>query len=173
MNSNADKGLIEAAQKDSEFDAGKELKKMEEAIPPNLRPAFNQIISAGRQIVYGQETRDEILKFLTSDAPLEERLGNGVANLIVMIDNKANGKLPKEVFIPAATVLLFDVAETLTKGGEEIPTEVLAKSYEIMFYGIFAGYGMEPEKVNAAFDGMEQRMNQNPNQPANLETGGQ
>ena len=76
----------------------------------------------------------------------------GVANLIVLIDNQSNGSLPKEAMIPAATVLLFDAADTLSQGGEKITSQQIGDAYQMMFYGIFSAYGMDEQQTDAAFD---------------------
>lgn len=154
-------GLIERAVSEGreeigpKFDQNKEIQKMVSVMPPETKKAFTQIVKAGQTIMYSPETREEIMSFLTIDAPVEERLGSGIANLVIMIDNKANGALPKEAMIPAATVLLFDAADILRKAGETVGVEQMGAAYEMMFYGIFAGYGMEPDQVDATFDGIE------------------
>ena len=141
------------------FDHSAELKKMRESMPEKMRNAFDRVVLAGQKILYGKETQDMIDEFLNQNAPLEEKLGAGVANIVVMIDNKANGAIPKEILVPAGTVLLFDAADFLTQSGEKISTTVIGKAYEIMFYGIFAAYGAEPQQVDAAFGDMEQKLN--------------
>jgi hypothetical protein len=152
-------GLIQKAQQTQQgpgFDHSKEIQKMVSVMPPELRKAFEQVVKAGQTIMYSPETREEIMQFLTSDAPIEERLGMGIANLVIMIDNKANGSLPKEALIPAATVLLFDAADVLKQSGEQISAEQVGMAYEMMFYGIFEGYGIKGEQADAAFSGIEQ-----------------
>lgn len=151
-------GLIERAQASKTVDHSAEIKKMVAAMPQQLRPAFQQIVEAGKQILYGPDTRQAVTEFLMTDAPIEERLGNGIANLVILIDNRANGNLPKEALIPAGTVLLFDAADVLRQSGESISVDQIGKAYEMMIYGIFAGYGMEPDQVDAAFEGMAQKL---------------
>lgn len=153
-------GLIQKAQakEGPSFDHSKEIQKMVSVMPPELRKAFEQVVKAGQTIMYSPETREEVMQFLTSEAPIEERLGMGIANLVIMIDNKANGSLPKEALIPAATVLLFDAADVLKQSGEQIGAEQIGLAYEMMFYGIFEGYGVKPEHADAAFNSIGQEL---------------
>jgi len=150
-------GLIQKAQEDAapKFNQNDEIGKMIEMMPDDMRQSFMQVVKAGKTILYSPETRQEIQDFLSQEAPIEEKLGMGIANLVIMIDNQANGNLPKEVMIPAATVLLFDAADVMRKAGEQITPQQMAGAYEMMFYGIYAGYGMEPDQVDSVFGEIE------------------
>jgi len=134
------------------FDHSKELAKMVSAMPPKMKNAFERVVLAGKKILYSKETQQMVDEFLQGDLPVANKLGEGVANIVVMIDNKANGAVPKDVLIPAATVLLFDAADFLKRTGETVTSEDIGKAYELMFYGIFSAYGAQPEQVDAAFD---------------------
>jgi hypothetical protein len=136
------------------FNHAKELDKMTKMMPPKMRQAFERIVLAGKKIMYSKETQPVVDKFMNSDAPVAEKLGLGVANIIVMIDNKANGAVPKDILIPAATVLLFDAADFLRKTGETVTVSDIGNAYEMMFFGIFQAYGMEPDQVEQVFDKM-------------------
>jgi len=139
------------------FDQNAELAKMARAMGPEREDAFRRVVVAGKRLLYGKETQGMIDQFMSTEAPIEEKLGTGIANLVIMIDNKAQGNIPKDVMIPAATVLLFDAADFLRQSGEQISVEQLGAAYEHMFYGIFAGYGAQPEQVDAAFDQFAQQ----------------
>lgn len=157
-------GIIERSaspsQGGAQFDASAEVEKMAAAMGPEREEAFRRVVMAGKKILYGPETQDIVNEFMGQDAPIEEKLGVGIANLVIMIDNKAQGNIPKDVMIPAATVLLFDAADFLRESGEEISVEVLGAAYEQMFYAIYAGYGASPEQVDQAFDRFGQMQQQ-------------
>lgn len=150
-------GLIENAQQGPAFDHAGEIDKMVQAMPQEMRKPFENIVEAGKRVLYGPDTRQMVMDFMNNNAPLEDKLGTGIANLIVMLDNKANGSLPKETLIPAGTVLLFDFIDVLKETGENITNEQIAKAYQFMFYGIFQGYGMESDKLDQVFSHMAQQ----------------
>lgn len=135
-----------------QFDQNAELAKMAKAMGPEREDAFRRVVLAGKKILYGKESQGFIDEFMATEAPIEEKLGTGIANLVILIDNKAQGNIPKDVMIPAGTLLLFDAADFLRQSGEQISVEQMGSAYEHMFYGIFAGYGAAPEQVDAAFD---------------------
>lgn len=135
-----------------QLDQNAELMRMAQAMGPERQEAFQRVVLAGKRILYGKETQGIIDEFMSVDAPIEEKLGTGIANLVIMIDNKAQGNIPKDVMIPAGTLLLFDAADFLRQSGERISVEQLGSAYEHMFYGIFSGYGAAPEQVDAALD---------------------
>lgn len=136
------------------FNHGKELAKMRQSMPEKTRQAFDRVVLAGKKVLYSRETRGMIDKFMQTEAPIAEKLGCGIANVVIMIDNQANGHLPKDVIIPAATVLLFDAADFLKQTGEQISTQDIGKAYEMMFYGIYSGYGIKPEQLDATLTKM-------------------
>lgn len=143
------------------FDHAKELAKMRQSMPEKTRQAFDRVVLAGKKILYSRETRGMIDKFMQIEAPIAEKLGSGIANVVIMIDNQANGNIPKDVIIPAATVLLFDAADFLRQTGEQISTQDIGKAYEMMFYGIYSGYGIKPEQLDATLN----KMGENHKQP--------
>jgi len=144
-------GLIRDSMK---FDHAAELKKMRSIMPKEMQDGFERVVLAGKKILYSNETREMVDKFLNSDAEVAEKLGLGVANVMILIDNKANGNIPKEVIIPAATVLLFDAADFLRKTGEKVTAQDIGMAYEMMFFAIFEAYGMAPDQVEQVFDKM-------------------
>lgn len=136
------------------FNHSKELAKMVSAMPPKMRTAFEKVVLAGKKVLYSKETQSVVSRFLDADMPVANKLGEGIANLVVMLDNKSNGAIPKDVMIPAATVLLFDAADFLKQTGEKITAADIGKAYELMFYGIYMAYGMQPEQVDQVFEKM-------------------
>lgn len=136
------------------FNHSKELAKMVSAMPPKMRTAFEKVVLAGKKVMYSKETQSVVNQFLDADMPVANKLGEGIANLVVMLDNKSNGAIPKDVMIPAATVLLFDAADFLKQTGEKITAADIGKAYELMFYGIYMAYGMQPEQVDQVFEKM-------------------
>lgn len=151
MNQQKQPGLIQKAQAGA-FDKVAEVEKMISVMPAKMRQSFEKIVEAGKRVMYGPETREEVMSFLGQDAPLEEKLGTGIANLVILLDNKANGNLPKDVLIPVGTVLLFDLIGVMEESGEDITPQVMSSAYQHMFYGIFSGYGVPPEKLDQLFD---------------------
>lgn len=139
---------------DKNFNHAQEIGKMIEVMPPEMKQAFQKVVLAGKKMLYSPDTREMINEVLTSEAEMGEKLGAGIANLMIMMDNQAQGAIPKDVMIPAATVLLFDAADALKQSGETISAEELGQAYEIMFYNIFAGYGAQPEQVDQVMDKM-------------------
>jgi hypothetical protein len=144
-------GIISKAQM-PQYDRNAEVEKMVRLMPEKMRAAFENVVKAGKRVMYGPETREDVMSFLAQEAPLEEKIGTGIANLVILLDNKANGNLPKDVLIPAGTVLLFDLIGTLEESGEQITAQTEASAYQHMFYGIFAGYGVDPAQLDQMFD---------------------
>ena len=140
---------------EQQFNHAEEIRKMVSVMPEQMKTAFQKVVMAGKKVLYAPESAEMIDQIMQSEAEISEKLGSGVANLVITLDNQANGAIPKDVIIPAATVLLFDAADMLKQAGTQISAEEIGKAYEIMFYDIFAGYGMPSDQVDDAFGRME------------------
>lgn len=148
-------GIIERTaqpQNGMPFDQTQELERMAQTLGPEREDAFKRVVMAGKRILYGKETQKMVNEFLETEAPVAEQLGAGIANLVIMIDNQAQGNIPKEVIVPAATVLLFDAADFLKQSGQTITVQDIGAAYEIMFYNLFSGYGVPPEQLDMIMD---------------------
>jgi hypothetical protein len=126
---------------------------MRKIMGPQLGNAYDRIVVAGRKMLYAPESAETVKKILTDDQiPLKNKLGEGVANLMVMMDNTANGTMPKEALVPAGITIMFEAADYAFERDIPVSEKDLADSMEILVYGIYSGYQIPPEKVDELLD---------------------
>jgi hypothetical protein len=130
-----------------------ELANMVKVMPPEMRDAYQRVVVAGKKMMYAPETAEAIHGIVLDDKiPMANKLGEGVANLVVMMDNQGNGTIPKDVLIPVGVTLMFEAADYLFEVGMEVTEKDLSDGMEMMVYSIFDAYGVPQEEVDKVID---------------------
>lgn len=132
-----------------------ELEQMREMLDGQLGDAYDRVLTAGMKMLYAPENAEVMQKLIMDDAiPLPNKLGEGVANLLVMMDNQGNGTIPKEVLAPVGIALLFEATDYLFELGIEASEEDLGEAIELMITGLFTGFGIDPKMIDKVIDDM-------------------
>ncbi len=130
-----------------------ELANMVKVMPPQMRDAYQRVVVAGKKMMYAPETAEAIQGIILDDeVPMANKLGEGVANLVVMMDNQGNGTIPKDILVPVGVTLMFEAADYLFEVGMEVTEKDLSDAMELMVYSIFAAYGVPEEEVDKTID---------------------
>ena len=126
---------------------------MVKVMPPQMRDAYQRVVVAGKKMMYAPETAEAIQGIILDDeVPMPNKLGEGVANLVVMMDNQGNGTIPKDILVPVGVTLMFEAADHLFEVGDGSHREGPSDGMELMVYSIFAAYGVPEEEVNKTID---------------------
>lgn len=130
-----------------------ELANMVTVMPPQMRDAYQRVVVAGKKMMYAPETAEAIHGIILDDKiPMANKLGEGVANLVVMMDNQGNGTIPKDVLVPVGVTLMFEAADYLFEVGMEVTENDLSDAMEMMVYSIFEAYGVPQAEVDKIID---------------------
>lgn len=130
-----------------------ELANMVKVMPPQMRDAYQRVVVAGKKMMYAPETAEAIQGIVLDDqVPMPNKLGEGVANLVVMMDNQGNGSIPKDILVPVGVTLMFEAADYLFEVGMEVTEKDLSDGMELMVYSIFSAYGIPEDEVNKTID---------------------
>jgi len=140
-----------------------ELSNMVRVMTPTQKEAYARVLKAGMTMLYSPETRGAMNEIILDDTiPVANKLGEGVANLVVMMDNEGNGTIPKDILIPVGVSLLFELADYLFEVDIEVTEEDLSNGLEMMVYGIYLGYGFEAEQVDKMIGDVEKQLDLKP-----------
>lgn len=125
-----------------------ELDAMRAGMNPKTGDAYDRVLTAGMKMMYSPENASTIQALIADEnIPMANKLGEGVANLLIMMDNQGNGTIPKEVIIPVGVSLVLEAADYLFEIGVEVTEEDLGNAIELMMRAVFLGYGYPPEEV--------------------------
>ncbi len=127
--------------------------RVAEAIPPELRGAFRQACAAGKRIFYAEEMREEIQKQLSGNAPLWQKIGEGTAKLVMMIDQQSKKTLPQELVVPLGIELASEIADFLSEAGETMSDEDKQKAVLYTSVCIAKLYGASDEQIQSMAQG--------------------
>lgn len=131
-------------------------------MPPELQEAYERVVIAGMKVMFSKESHRVMLKELQREGPLDQRLGKGMAGLMLLLFKESNGTMPPAVIIPAGVKLLMEAVDFMRDTGIDNPTNAeIGNGMQIMIAIILEKFGVAPDK-------MEQMLNQysNENIPA-------
>lgn len=136
-----------------------ELANMVAVMAPELREAYERVLVGAKKVMYAPDTAEAIQGIILDDSlPMKNKLGEGVANLIVMMDNKTNGTIPKDVLVPVGVSILFEAVDYMYECGIEVTPEELSDGMEMMVYGIFEAYGIPSKDVDDLIEKLMDQM---------------
>jgi hypothetical protein len=131
-------------------------------MPPELQEAYDRVVIAGMKVMYSKESHRMMLKELQKEGPIDQRLGKGIAGLMLLLFKESNGTMPPAVIIPAGIKLVMEAVDFMRSTKLANPTNGdIGNGVQIMIAIILEKFGVAPDK-------MEQMLNQysNENIPA-------
>lgn len=131
-------------------------------MPPELQEAYERVVIAGMKVMFSKESHKFMLRELQREGPMDQRLGKGIAGLMLLLVKESNNTIPPEVIIPAGMKLMMEAVDFMRETGLGQPTNAeIGGGMQIMISTILEKFGIAPDK-------MEQMLNQysNENIPA-------
>ena len=117
-------------------------------MPPELQEAYERVVIAGMKVMFSKESHKLMLDELQKEGPLGQKLGMGIAGLMLLLIKESNGTIPPEVIIPAGINLLTRAADFIRKSKiEKITNADIGDAMEIMISTILQKFGVEPEQM--------------------------
>lgn len=136
-----------------------ELAQMRKLMDEKQGNAYDRVTAAGMKMMYAPDNAEMIHGLIMDEAvPVANKLGEGIANLLIMMDNQGNGSVPKEILVPVGVTLMFEAADYLFEVGVEFTEDDLGKALELMINGIFVGYGIDPAQIDKVVDDMGKKL---------------
>lgn len=134
-------------------------------MPPELQEAYERVVIAGMKVMFSKESHKLMLDELRKEGPLGQKLGMGIAGLMLLLFKESNQTMPPQVIIPAGVNLLSRAADFIRKSElEKITNADIGEAMEVMISTILQKFGVGPEQ-------MEQMLNQYSNENIPAETG--
>lgn len=133
-------------------------------MPPELQEAYDRVVIAGMKVMFSKESHKLMLDELQKEGPIAQKLGMGIAGLMLLLFKESNETIPPQVIIPAGVNLLSRAADFIRKSGIDTITNTdIGNAMELMISTILQKFGVSPEQ-------MEQMLNQysNENIPAEM-----
>jgi hypothetical protein len=141
----------------------------ENAVPAELRSAFQRILQAGLTIIYAPETRDELMQELNKPGDIAENIGEGAAKLYVLLLNKSKGTMPPKAGVKAVTVCMCEVLGFLEEAGRvKVTADVVDNATKAMSAYILQLMHVTPDKMHQYLQAGAQAANKTQSQPSSI-----
>jgi hypothetical protein len=120
-------------------------------IPSALSDAAKRIMQAGHKVMFSKETRKMVMDSLSKDAPIEQRVGGAISDLMMVLWYKSNQSMPPQLIAPCATLLTCDAIEFLQEAGEQFDSgNVLEASITMTMQR----FGVSPDNLEKYLGGI-------------------
>lgn len=136
-----------------------ELEQMRNLLDGKLGDAYDRVLTAGMKMMYLADNSAMMQQIIMDEEiPIANKLGEGIANLLVMMDNQGNGTIPKEVLVPVGVALMFEAADYLFEVGIEFTEKDLGDGLELLIRAVLIGYNIDPSKLDDVVDDMGKKL---------------
>lgn len=116
-------------------------------LDPTQAEQMQRIVAAGMKVMFDQKTHQLMQQQLQGPGPLPDKMGKGVAALVVLLQKEANGSLPAKLLIPAGMVLVAQAAAFLQETGEKVTDKDIAAATAVMIGTLLRSAGVNPDKL--------------------------
>lgn len=118
-------------------------------IAKKLDPAkvkqLDRIVAAGMKVMFGRDTHTLFLDEMAKEGDFGEKMGDGVARLVVLLFQSSKGTMPKDLIVPAASILVAKANEYLERTGEAVQEDDYVQAIKIVTKKIMMAFGASEE----------------------------
>lgn len=141
------------ARPDAKSEISPEQVRKDMKLPPELQQAYERVVVAGMKMMFSKETNKYMLKQLEGEGTMAEKLGGGIAELMIALFLESNKTMPPQVIIPAGTELLVQAADFINKSDlAEVTNRDVGDGIQMMMSLIFRQFGIDPDKLMQKID---------------------
>lgn len=136
------------ARPDAKSEISPEQVRKDMKMPPELQEAYERVVVAGMKMMFSKETNKYMLKQIEGPGSMAEKLGNGIAELMIALFLESNKTMPPQVIIPAGTELLVQAADFINKSElAEVTNKDVGDGIQLMMSLVFRQFGIDPDKL--------------------------
>lgn len=95
---------------------------MNNAMTPADQLATRKVVMAGKTIMYNAKTFPIFKQGMLKAMPMPQKLATEMVALMKLLQDKAKGAIPRQVLIPAASILMLEMAKFMDEAGFGQPT---------------------------------------------------
>jgi len=118
-------------------------------VPAEFQEAYERVVIAGMKVMFSKETHKLMLDELQKEGSVGEKLGKGIAGLMLLLVTKSNNTIPPQIIIPAGVNLISQAGDFMRKSKlENITNADIADAMEIMISAVLDKFGVSPDKIN-------------------------
>jgi hypothetical protein len=136
-------------------------------MPPELQEAYERVVIAGMKVMFSSQTHRIMLKELQKQGPVAQRLGQGIAGLMLLLFKESNNTMPPQVIFPAGIELMMQAVDFMRKTNmAKVTNQDIGQAVQVMIEVIVSKFGVDPAQFeqminsydNTAVDAARQQM---------------
>ena len=130
---------------------------IEQKVEPEMRGAYDRIVTAGLKIMFGEETHDMMAKELEKEGDIATNVADGISRLIALLYVKSKETMPIPAAILASITLMaeaLDFAER--KMGVPVTNDVVDAAAEATAEQVLRKFGVTPENLQQLVSNVQQ-----------------
>ena len=117
-------------------------------LPPELEEMYQRVVIAGMKVMFSDESHHLLEKELQGPGTTDEKLGRGLAGLMLLLFKQSNKTLPPQVIIPAGIELMMNAVEYFQKTDKvKISDQDIGHAIQIMLGVLMHAFGAQPNEV--------------------------
>ncbi|HEX8955833.1 MAG TPA: hypothetical protein VF798_06145 [Burkholderiaceae bacterium] len=130
-------------------------------LKPQTRQAFAMASHAAAQLFYSPAVQQKIMAKLASTTDPIDNAALGAANLTGVLIKQSGGRMPTQIAVPVATVLLCEILDFLEKAGRvQVTPQALARATQLLGNYVLRMLGLKQDQVHQVLaHGMAQAQN--------------
>lgn len=121
-------------------------------MPPQLQQAYERVVAAGMKVMFDPKTHGQMVQVLQQPGPLDQKIAQGIAGLLMLLWKESNGSIPPKVLIPAGIELAMHAVDFLKKAGQQVSDQDVAQGVSEMINIVLQKFGINPDKLSANID---------------------
>jgi hypothetical protein len=139
----------------SEFKISPQSFREKMTVPPKLKKQYDVAVKAGLRFMFDEGMREQTLKYMDGPELVPQKIGEGVAAVILLISQESNGTFPGELAIPVGVELIGHAVEVAEKAGVAVEPNDVAEGMAAFIENIFTAAGATLEQMQQMLGGMD------------------
>lgn len=119
-------------------------------VPPNLKQAYDKIVTAGKKIMYSEKSAQLVKAELDRPAPIDQKLAHAAAGLILMLDKESKGTMPQDAAVLAGACLCLEMVDLVLQIGMPVTEQDVRDALDTFVTLIMMKHGANEEQIMGA-----------------------
>lgn len=135
-----------------------ELQKIVDMVESQVenQEVFNRILTAGKKVMFDPKLSKKLMEGVADAKDVPHTVGQGIAGIVMTLKKQSRGTMPEVEMAQAATVMLMEALDALTKVGLfELAPGAVDSATMAMSEALLGSLGVTKERMGALMGNVE------------------
>jgi len=119
---------------------------------PDTDPAYQAAVELAMKALYGERAAKQVAAALRRTPDVAEGLANTAYDIVSILDERTEGKVPDELLVLLASTVLEEVADIADAAGLDVTPATVAVAMKTMILRYLGEQGVDTSQLQAAMD---------------------